>query len=247
MPPDPHPSPFVYEDSASTRAGIVMVNQRLVDHRLGVVGVGGTGSYILDLISKTPVAEIHIFDNDVFLQHNAFRSPGAALLADIEAEENKAVRLARLYCDMHNGIVAHPYAATADNVDELTGLDFVFLCMDAGSAKKAIVEALVEAEVPFIDVGLGIDEIDGRLQGSLRVTTFTPGHAGHLADRIALADGGADADYGRNIQIAELNALNAALAVLRWKKHLGFYVDLEGEHNAIYLTSGNEIINEDRP
>jgi hypothetical protein len=37
-------------------------------------GLGGTGSYILDLVSKTPVNEILLFDSDDFLQHNAFRS-----------------------------------------------------------------------------------------------------------------------------------------------------------------------------
>jgi hypothetical protein len=245
MPPDA-PSPFVYDDTASTRAGIVMLTQTFVGQRIGIVGVGGTGSYVLDLVSKTPVAQIHAFDEDIFLQHNAFRSPGAAPLADVEAQENKAARLERLYREMHTGVIAHPYAVTADNVHELTVLDFVFLCMDAGSAKESLLRALVDVEVPFVDVGLGVDEIDGKLSGQLRVTTSTPGHAGHLADRIALAEDDADADYGRNIQIAELNALNAALAVIRWKKHLGFYADLEHEHHSIYVISGNEIINEDR-
>ena len=41
--------------------------------------------------------------------------------------------------------------------------------------------------------------------------------------------------YSHNIQIAELNALNAALAVIKWKKLAGFYVDLEGEHFTVYL------------
>jgi hypothetical protein len=31
----------------------------------------------LDFVAKTPVEEIHLFDSDVFLQHNAFRAPGA--------------------------------------------------------------------------------------------------------------------------------------------------------------------------
>jgi hypothetical protein len=34
-------------------------------------------------------------------------------------------------------------------------------------------------------------------------------------------------ECGRNIQIADLNALNAALAVVKWKKLYRFYVDLE--------------------
>jgi hypothetical protein len=166
---------------------------------------------------------------------------------DVEAQENKAVRLGRLYRQMHTGIVAHPYAISADNVDELTDLDFVFLCMDAGSAKESVIHTLTDSRVPFVDVGLGVDEIDGKLSGQLRTTTFTPGHAGHLADRIALAEDDADADYGRNIQIAELNALSAAMAVIRWKRHLGFYADLEHEHHSVYVLNGNEIINEDRP
>ncbi len=238
-------SPFVYEDNASTRAGIVMVSQRLVGHRLGIVGVGGTGTYILDYISKTPVAQIHIFDGDTFLQHNAFRSPGAATIEEISRQEMKVDRHARTYGHMHTGIVAHPYPITADNASELVDLDFVFLCMDAGAAKKAVVEALVNGEVPFIDVGLGIDEVDHALTGTLRVTTYTPGHTEHLPTRIALTDTDADDDYGRNIQIAELNALNAALAVIRWKKHLGFYRDLEQEHSSSYVISANLIINED--
>jgi hypothetical protein len=41
------------------------------------------------------------------------------------------------------------------------------------------------------------------------------------------------------------NALNALLAVIRWKKIVGFYDDLEHEHNTIYLIDGNTLINED--
>lgn len=37
-------------------------------------------------------------------------------------------------------------------------------------------------------------------------------------------------EYDTNIQIAELNALNAALAAIRWKKLWDFYADQEGEH-----------------
>lgn len=34
-----------------------------------------------------------------------------------------------------------------------------------------------------------------------------------------------DDEYRANIQVSELNALNAALAVLRYKQLRGFYVD----------------------
>lgn len=53
------PTVFKYEDMASVRASIVAVAEKLRTERIGLVGLGGTGSYILDLVAKTPVEEIH--------------------------------------------------------------------------------------------------------------------------------------------------------------------------------------------
>ena len=63
--------------------------------------------------------------------------------------------------------------------------------------------------------------------------------------RIPFADGEENNEYSRNIQIAELNALNAAMAVVRWKKLFGFYVDLENEHHSTYTTDGNMMLSSD--
>jgi hypothetical protein len=43
----------------------------------------------------------------------------------------------------------------------------------------------------------------------------------------------------------DLNALNACLAVIRWKRLYGFYRDLEGEHHSLYTIDGNHLLNED--
>lgn len=42
-----------------------------------------------------------------------------------------------------------------------------------------------------------------------------------------MADARVNDDYDYNIQIADLNALNAALTVIKWKKLWGFYLDLD--------------------
>jgi hypothetical protein len=60
-----------------------------------------------------------------------------------------------------------------------------------------------------------------------------------------LAPGSENGDYARNIQIADLNALNAILAVIKWKKLFGFYVDFEQEHHSTYTVNGNLLLNED--
>jgi hypothetical protein len=52
-------------------------------------------------------------------------------------------------------------------------------------------------------------------------------------------------EYSQNIQIADINALNAALAVIKWKKLRGFYTDLGHEHNTTYGIDTNTITNDE--
>ena len=69
--------------------------------RVAIVGLGGTGSYVLDFVAKTPVQEIHLFDGDEFLTHNAFRAPGAASLEALRRKPKKVDYLAAIYSNMH--------------------------------------------------------------------------------------------------------------------------------------------------
>lgn len=245
--PDEDASVFEYLDSASSRAGIGAVNQRLASLRVAIVGVGGTGAYILDLVSKTHVREIHIFDDDVFQTHNAFRSPGAALRDELDAALKKVDYLHARYKRMHRGIVPHDVLVDDTNVDELKGFDFVFLAMEGGSVKKILFESLERFAIPFIDVGMGLQQRETSLRGQVRTTASTAESRSHVWDRrrVDFADHPEDI-YEQNIQIADLNMLNAALAVIRWKKHFGFYIDPNPEHSSTYVISGNDIVNEDR-
>lgn len=240
-------SVFNYIDTASSRAGINMVTMKLEVEKIAIVGLGGTGAYVLDLVAKTPVKEIHTFDGDHFLQHNAFRAPGAPSIRELEGKPKKVAYFAERYSKMRRGIVAHEYNIDASNVDQLRGMDFVFLCMDGGAMKGLIIEKLEELGIAFIDVGMGINLVEGTLQGILRITTSTGKQRGHLRKRVSFADGHGNDEYSRNIQIADLNAVNAALAVIKWKKLCGFYLDLENEHNCEYTIDGNLLTNDDRP
>jgi ThiF family len=236
---------FRYVDTASSRAGIAAITARLETGPIAIVGLGGTGAYILDLVAKTPVREIHLWDGDHFLQHNAFRTPGAASLSCLESQPFKVDYFASSYSEIRNRIVPHPEFVSEENVAQVLSSDFVFMALDAGPAKRLIVRRLEDHGTPYIDVGMGVHEVGGSLSGLLRVTTSTAASREPASRRLSFSDGARD-DYATNIQIADLNALNAALAVIRWKKHLGFYSDLENEHHSTYQIDGNEITNEDR-
>jgi len=241
-------SVFHYLDTASSRAGIKAIAYKLVGPKLGIVGLGGTGSYILDLLAKTSVREIHLFDGDMFYSHNAFRSPGAASLDELRKTPKKVHYYCEIYGRMHKGIVAHDLFLNASNVEHLRGLGFVFLCLDKNEVKRPIVDYLEQSGIPFIDVGMDVIALDDMkvLIGDIRVTTSTPEKRDHLKQRVSFADGAGGGEYERNIQIAELNALNAALAVVKWKKLMGFYQDLETEHHSTYSLNVNILRSEDR-
>jgi hypothetical protein len=234
--------PFHYFDTNSSRAEIEVISAKLKNLKVAIIGLGGTGSYVLDFVAKTPVKEIHLFDADNFLSHNAFRAPGAASLDMLRTQPKKVVYLHGVYSQMHKYVIPHEYHLTESTLDELTGMSFVFICIDEGEIKKSIIQKLRVLTIPFVDVGIGVSVVDGLLTGSARVTTVTLDKHDHIEKRISFSNKGDD-DYDKNIQIAEINALNAALAVIKWKKLFCFYHDFEKEHNTIYDINVNKLIN----
>ena len=242
----PEESVFKYLDTASSRAGIGAITEKLATGTVAIIGLGGTGSYILDLIAKTPIPEIHLFDGDRFGQHNAFRSPGAPSVDVLRLAPRKSDYYASIYSQMRRKIFSHGYLKQ-DNIDMLKELSFAFVAVDDGHARRLAVETLEEFNVPFIDVGMGLYECDESLGGQMRVNISTPSLRDEVRSSIPFREGVDEDDYSRNIQIADLNALNAILAVIKWKKFTGFYVDLEQEHSIYYQLDGNHIINQKVP
>jgi hypothetical protein len=237
-------SVFNYIDTNSSRANINQINAKFVGQRIGIIGLGGTGSYILDLVAKTPVDEILLFDGDVFLQHNAFRSPGAPSIETLDKQQMKVDYFQSIYLNMRKGISVHAVYVTDENIELLSGLSFVFVCIDSNSARGQILSRLKQLGVPFIDVGLGVNIVEDSLVGIIRVTVGTPSKTDHIPNRIGVNDID-DNEYSTNIQIADLNAMNALLAVIKWKKLNGFYQDLKEEHHTTYTINTSQLINED--
>lgn len=246
-PEDEENSVFNYTETASDRVGIGALTALLSTEKVAIIGLGGTGSYVLDFVAKTPVREIRIIDGDDYLQHNAFRSPGAPTIDELREAPKKVDYLKGIYSKMHKNITAHAVALGPTNLNLLDEITFTFICMDASEAKKLVVQKLETLGVSFVDVGMGLELVDGSLGGILRVTASTPDKRDHVHQgRISFASGGEENIYSSNIQVSDLNALNAVMAVIKWKKLKGFYRDLELEHHSTYTTDGNMLINGDR-
>lgn len=217
-------SPFKFHDTLTSRAEITDLAAKFKNDVIAIIGLGGTGAYVLDFIVKTPVREIRTFDLDVFHVHNAFRSPGK--LDSAEFGKTKAEVYGARYENFRTGLSALPKLIDASSADDLAGVTFGFVCVDKGSSRAKIFELLLRTRIPFIDVGMGLKRKNGALNGMLRTTYYSPEHGEKIRDKglAELADN-EDDEYRTNIQIAELNAVNAALAVIRFKQLRGFYFE----------------------
>lgn len=236
--------PFRYRDTASSRAGLAVLNGVFLDQNIVIIGLGGTGGYVLDQVAKTPVPSIRLIDGDRFDNHNAFRAPGAVSLERLRDRPTKVEYFAELYGNMHTGISTAFTYICDDNLSLLDDATFVFMCLDDATVKQAIASHLLDRKIPFVDVGMGVEEIDGKLSGLLRMVFAAPGSdRTQTMARIPPPAQERD-DYDSNIQVADLNALNAMLAIGRWKRHLGFYADGSTETFAAYSMFTNGITNE---
>lgn len=235
--------PFHYWDSSSSRAGILAVSAKLACDRIGIIGLGGTGAYVLDLVAKTPVRKIHLFDGDAFEQHSAFRAPGAASLREIEERLPKVDYFARRYDFMRKGIVPHGCYIDEDNYSLLDGLEFAFLCVDQDDVRRQIGDALLERAIPFVDVGMGLILPEGEtaLTGTCRATLCTPSQFDHFEKHVPSSSQAGGDVYRSNIQVADMNMMNAALAVGLWKKYLNFYFDHWRPHHTTYSIDSHSL------
>lgn len=238
--------PFQYSDCNAVSSEGNILLEKFLEMKIGIIGLGGTGSYILDYLSKTPVKEIHLFDGDYLHNKNAFRSPGATSIEDLKNIQRKTDYFEKEYKKIHQNVISHPEYIKPENLNMLDSLSFVFISIDKSEVKEFIIKHLESKNTSFIDVGMGLQIIDGAVLGSIRTTLSTEEKREHIYEKQRIKFGeNPNNEYSKLPQIAELNALNAAFAVVKWKKTIGFYHDREKEYHSQYLLPNNKILNND--
>lgn len=119
----------------------------------------------------------------------------------------------------------------------------MFVAIDNSEAKRVIIEHLMDSKIPFVDLGIGISVVNNSLRGSIRKTLITPENCGYL-NKIPTEKATGEDIYSQNIQISELNALNAIMGVIAWKKLNGFYLTEDIFYNSTFIIDEEEIKNE---
>ncbi|MCM3719438.1 ThiF family adenylyltransferase [Fictibacillus phosphorivorans] len=227
-------SVFKYPDTNTARAGFSHVSEKLKGQKIAIVGLGGTGSFVLDFVSKTPVKQISLFDGDFMYNHNAFRIPGVMSEEELSERPSKVSFFEKRYEKLRDGIITYEVFLDDSNVNLLEGHDFVFLTLDKAEAKKAITEFLMTSKIPFVDLGMGLTLVGDSIRGTIRKTLITPENSSSL-NKIAIGPAADNDVYAQNIQISELNALNAALGIIAWKKMNEFYLYENTINNSTFI------------
>lgn len=231
-------SVFKFHDTLTSRAEITDLSAKFANDVVAIIGLGGTGAYVLDFLVKTPVREIRAFDLDTFHIHNAFRSTGR-LQDESELGKPKAEIYQARYENFRHGLKVERKFIDASCETDFEGVTFSFVCVDKGSSRAAIFDLLIAKGIPFIDVGMGLDRKRGPVNGMMRTTYYSLENAQKVRDKgLAEMSDQPDDIYRTNIQISEINALNACLAVIRFKQLRGFYFE-EIPHYHLLLEIGD--------
>ena len=234
--PPSTPDPFKIPNTFEARAGIVQVQNRIRAQNIAIIGLGGTGSYVLDLVAKTPVGEIHVLDGDFMDSHNFMRAPGAPTDEEIEILP-PGVLCAKWTItipstsSLREGIHTHPIRvdskSTLDEFLSVHSIDFAFVCIDQltesdSPRQDAVYLALSDSKVPFIDSGVSLAVEDSAVSGSVTTSFYD---AGSLEWKVAIPNSKVEGDVPgyRNVQLPEVNALAASLAVMEWRRRTGQY------------------------
>jgi hypothetical protein len=232
-------SPLRFPDTLSAKYNMNDISARLRGKKVAIIGLGGTGAYILDFAIKTHLERIGLYDDDIVYVDTIFRYPGFIPRA---ITKKKVDALAQQYANWHSGIDAVPERITDKNIELLARYDFVFVSIDDGEARRFIVDWLTAKGIPFVDCGMGLNRVVGGLNGSARITGTDQAAFEKTAGTVHLPTSNAKEDeYRKQAQIAELNAFTAALAVIRFKQHFNLYAREDDAVSYIFETTSFEL------
>ncbi|CAJ0793684.1 ThiF domain-containing protein [Ralstonia mannitolilytica] len=153
--------------------------QRLLRRlRIGIVGVGGTGSPVAEQLCRLGVGHLRLFDGDSFANTNVNRVYGTKL----GDEGQPKVALAKKHLSsigLGTAVEIVPEHITYEAAAKaLRDCDLIFGCTDKELPRAILVQLAMRYSIPVFDLGVLIDSQDGNISGVHgRVTTLLPGEA----------------------------------------------------------------------
>lgn len=145
---------------------------------VGVVGAGGTGSAVVEQLTRLGVGKLSVFDGDVFDGTNVNRVFGSGTADTGQKKVDLASRNVNRI-GLGTEVVVYPEHITKEEVARsLRDCDLVFGCTDKEAPRAILVQLALRYLIPVFDMGVLIDSTEGAIRDVVgRVTTLLPGEA----------------------------------------------------------------------
>lgn len=127
--------------------------------RVGVVGCSGTGSWVVEMLTRLGVGELVLVDPDSIERRNLNRIVNSTS-ADAASGIKKAVMFERAIARVGLGTVVSAYItdiAQKRIVEHLASCDVLFGCVDSADGRELLNRISTFYTIPFIDVGVRLD------------------------------------------------------------------------------------------
>lgn len=169
-------SVVAHEYDRQVRAFGVDGQRALARLRVGIVGLGGTGSVVALQLAHLGVADFVLIDPDRIEVTNLNRLVGTTP-ADIGRA--KVDQAARTILAINPKAQCQPITddvVNADIADSLKSVDFIFSCTDSMASRAVVNQLAYQYLVPCIDMGVAIKVAEGSVQYITgRVQMLAPG------------------------------------------------------------------------
>ena len=185
---------------------------------VGVVGLGGGGSHVVQQLAHLGVRHFVIADPDVVEDSNLNRLVGATRRD--AAKQMPKVRVAERVI---RGLTARPSIVKIQdpwqaNAIELRACHFLFGCVDSFSERNQLEQFSRRFLIPYVDLGMDVHAVGGKFVIGGQVVLSTPGEQclwcmGILDKESIAAEARRYGDAGGRPQVVWPNGVLASIAV----------------------------------
>lgn len=143
--------------------------------KVGLVGVGGTGSIVAEQLARLGVRDFTIVDPDEIEQSNVSRLFGSRP-KDVGAPKVKVIRAHLLKLGTEKVFALKDNAIRQGVLTQLRDSDILFSCVDNDRSRALLSRFAYQYLIPVIDMGIRLDGRSGEIRAAAgRVSVLGPG------------------------------------------------------------------------
>lgn len=191
----------------------------IANARVGVVGLGGGGSHVVQQLAHLGFVDYVLFDDQRIEESNLNRLVGATE-ADVAAQRLKVEIAERVVRDVRGTAVVRAVASRWQEAPQLLRTcDIVFGCVDGFAERQQIENSCRRYLIPYVDIGMDVRQAKGqapRMAGQV-ILSLPRGRCmqcvGFLNERTLAEEAQRYGDAGDHPQVVWANGVLASSAV----------------------------------